>query len=92
MKFVDRNEPPHRSEDVRELVEQDVASMLKANYKCTLGDIACLQAGHIAGQTVRDLIHGWDKTVPTVDRIATVTAHMADLVTAATRRVVVVVG
>ncbi|SCG80909.1 Adenine-specific DNA methylase, contains a Zn-ribbon domain [Micromonospora rifamycinica] len=70
---------PDRTEDLGAAVDRDVAAMLAADYACTRGDVACLQAGHIAGQTVRDLVDDWDLSVPVPDRIAIVTAHMASL-------------
>jgi len=80
-KFVDDNGPvlAEYNGDVAALVERDVDAMLQANYRCTPGDVACLRAGHIAGQTVRDLIHGWNSALTVPDRIAVVTEHMANL-------------
>ena len=79
--FVDKNrtEFVEPNADITALVERDVAAMMEANYKCTSGDKACLQAGHIAGKTVRELIHTWDSTLPTADRISQVTIHMSKL-------------
>jgi adenine-specific DNA methylase len=70
---------PESPEDLSAAVDRDVAAMLEANYTCTPGDVACLRAGHIAGQTVRDLVRDWDSSLPVPDRISIVTAHMAGL-------------
>jgi len=73
------------SSDLAAAVERDVAAMGEANYTCTPGDVACLQAGHIAGQTVRDLINGWDTSLSVADRISIVIAHMTKLASSSFR-------
>jgi adenine-specific DNA methylase len=88
VRFVDENRAAFTepAEDIGVLVEQDVAAMLEANYKCTAGDRACLQAGHIAGRSVRDLVHQWNPTLPTTVRISTVTLYMSELAASTARQ------
>lgn len=90
-KFVDDHGPmpAGHTEDLGAAVEQDVAAMLEANYTCTPGDVACLRAGHIAGQTVRDLTHSWDSSLSVPDRISIVTAHMTNLAASTTKQVAI---
>lgn len=80
-KFVNENGPVpiEHNGDVAALVKRDVDAMRQANYRCTPGDVACLRAGHIAGQTVRDLVYSWNSSLALPDRIALVTEHMASL-------------
>ncbi|UWE07534.1 hypothetical protein [Actinacidiphila bryophytorum] len=72
-------------------VARDVASMKAAGYACTAGDLACLEAGHVAGEAVRTLANGeWDPRAPVGARMAAVRAAVETIADrkAADRKVV----
>lgn len=62
-------------------VARDVASMTAAGYTCTAGDVACLEAGHVAGEAVRTLANGeWDPRAPVTVRMDAVRATVESIV------------
>lgn len=68
---------PIRSESVEERVRTDVAQMLQADYKCTEGDVACLRAGHVAGEAVRRLAPTWSAKQELADKMQAVRSIMS---------------
>ncbi|MDR7301399.1 hypothetical protein [Haloactinomyces albus] len=56
---------------VKQRVEADVEAMRKVPYKPTEGDIACLEAGHIAASAIRHLRATWDPEESLEDRFET---------------------
>jgi adenine-specific DNA methylase len=65
--FVCRGADPARpveQADISELVDTDVAAMRAVPYEPTIGDIACITAGHVAAVTIRHLSNGWDAGEP----------------------------
>ena len=79
--FVEQNSCilPMSSASIDELVERDTAAMAAAGYTCTLGDLQCLRAGHIAAMAVRELGLSWEAGTPLSDRIQIVTSKMKQL-------------
>jgi adenine-specific DNA methylase len=64
---------------IAERVERDRVEMEAAGYRCTVGDLLCLSAGHIAGDTVRLLRDVWDFEQPVQVKLDVVAAAMAEL-------------
>lgn len=50
--------------DIGTLVAADVAAMRAVPYEPTVGDIACLTAGHLAAATIRHLSGAWSADEP----------------------------
>jgi adenine-specific DNA methylase len=72
---------PHPRGSIAAAVRRDVASMKTAGYECTAGDIACLEAGHVAGEAVRRLAAGeWNPHAPVETRMTAVRATVDSLV------------
>jgi adenine-specific DNA methylase len=64
---------------VAERVERDRLRMEEAGYRCTVGDLLCLSAGHVAADAVRLLRDGWDPATPVDGKLNLVTATMIEL-------------
>ena len=62
---------------VDERVEDDVARMADAGYRCSDGDRQCLHAGHLASDAVRQLGRNWSSAAPVRERLALVRECMA---------------
>jgi adenine-specific DNA methylase len=72
---------PHPRGSIAAAVRRDVASMKAAGYACTAGDVACLEAGHVAGEAVRRLATGeWNPHAPVDERMKAVRATVDSLV------------
>lgn len=61
---------------VEDRVERDRLAMEAAAYRCTVGDLLCLRAGHVAADTVRALHGEWDVNVPLDERLSIVNRTM----------------
>lgn len=66
---------------IAERVERDRTGMEAAGYRCTVGDLLCLNAGHVAADAVRLLRSGWDPANPVNAKLDLVTATMVELST-----------
>lgn len=64
---------------VGDRVERDRLAMESAGYRCTVGDLLCLQAGHIAADAVRALRGGWDSGRPVDVKLSEIVATMTAL-------------
>jgi adenine-specific DNA methylase len=65
------------AEPVGDLVQRDARAMAEAGYTCTVGDLLCLRAGHIAAMAVRALGDTWNPDAPLADRIRLASTTMA---------------
>ena len=63
--------------DIAVVLRSDLDAMREAGLPQRSGDVRCLLAGHIAGQTVRALVTGWDPERPLAQRMEAVTARLA---------------
>jgi len=67
---------PILPDSIEDRVNDDIARMQEADYKCTQGDIACLRAGHVAGESVRRLAETWNPKSELSVRMQTVRTIM----------------
>ncbi|WP_405616310.1 hypothetical protein [Streptomyces sp. NBC_01508] len=66
---------PIPQKSVSDAVGRDVASMKEVGYECTAGDVACLRAGHVAGEAVRVLATAeWNSSASVDERMNLVRA------------------
>jgi adenine-specific DNA methylase len=73
------DEIPTRPDTIEALVEQDVSAMADADYKCTMGDILCLRAGHIAAKAIQKLADEWNSEDLLADRLGRVGELMSSI-------------
>ena len=59
-----------------EIVTKDLAQLLAAGRRATLGDIRCIVFGHLTRIAVWQLRTNWDRTQPTADKIAALRKQM----------------
>lgn len=69
----------HDIGSVDERVERDRAAMEEAGYRCTVGDLLCLRAGHVAGDSIRRLRGEWEVTLPLDAKLGLVNTTMHTL-------------
>lgn len=68
--------PPQIIDSISQRVADDVAVLAEANYTCNEGDILCLQAGHVAGESIRRLSSNWISRLKLDERLAAVDKSM----------------
>jgi putative DNA methylase len=66
-------------EQLREIVEKDVARLDSAGMKSTLGDIRCVTFGHLTRMAVWRLRQTWDPKVSTNERLRRFAKEVASL-------------
>lgn len=66
---------------VSELVDRDVKAIEQSGYTPTLGDVACLTAGHTAANAIRRLSASWNANLPVTDKLRTAQDAMSPQLT-----------
>lgn len=67
------------SEELTDIVSDDLESLRAAGLKGTRGDVRCIVFGHVARMAVWNLRPTWDKSKTTAEKLALVAAEMARL-------------
>ncbi len=66
-------------DQLRHIIEKDVARLHAAGMKPTVGDIRCVTFGHLTRMTVWRLRPAWDPSLPTEERVARFAGEMKTL-------------
>ncbi len=67
------------SDELTSIVSDNLESLRAAGLKGTRGDVRCIVFGHIARMAVWNLKATWDKSKPTLEKLALVAAEMGKL-------------
>ena len=67
------------SDELTSIVSDNLQSLRAAGLKGTRGDVRCIVFGHIARMAVWNLKATWDKSKPTLEKLALVAAEMGKL-------------
>ena len=75
----ERGSTIHADGSIAELLERDREAMAESGYACTVGDLLCLRAGHMAAAAVRELVGSWNRSAPIAERVRSVERVMVDM-------------